>query len=160
LACAGLVFLVACSSSAQQPNRVQGPGDVVATVGNTSITLAEVDQKAMQQPASEFGQMKLSLALYEARRAAIDDIVGERLIADEAKTRGTSSAALIDSEITSKITSVSEADIVAWFNGNPSRVQGAKLEQVHDPIRSLLTQQRASQAYQAYVDKLRAKAPI
>jgi protein-disulfide isomerase len=157
---AGLAFFVACSSSAQQPNRIQGPTDVVATVGNASITLAEVDQKAMQQPASEFGQMKLVLALYEARRAAIDEIVGERLIADEAKTRGTSADALIDAEITSKIVTVTEADVVAWYNANPSRVQGAKLEQVRQPIRSLLTQQRTSQAYQSYVDKLRAKASI
>jgi protein-disulfide isomerase len=157
---AGLAFFVACSSSAQQPNRVQGPTDVVATVGNVSITLAEVDQKAMQQPASEFGQMKLVLALYEARRAAIDEIVGERLIADEAKTRGTSADALIDAEITSKIVTVTEADIVAWYNANPSRVQGAKLEQVRQPIRSLLTQQRTSQAYQSFVDKLRTKASI
>ena len=110
---AGLAFFVACSSSAQQPNRVQGLTDVVATVGSVSITLAEGDQKAMQQPASEFGQMKLVLALYEARRAAIDEIVGERLIADEAKTRGTNAAELVDAEITSKIVTVSEADIVA-----------------------------------------------
>src|SRR5215510_434550 len=157
---AGLAFFVACSSSAQQPNRVQSPTDVVAMVGNTSITLAEVDQKAMQQPASEFGQMKLVLALYEARRAAIDEIVGERLIADEAKTRGTNAAELVDAEITSKIVTVTEADIVAWYNANPSRVQGAKLEQVRQPIRSLLTQQRTSQAYQSFVDKLRAKASI
>jgi protein-disulfide isomerase len=160
IAWAGLAFFVACSSSAQQPNRVQGPTDIVATVGNTSITLAEVDQKAMQQQASEFGQMKLVLALYEARRAAIDEIVGERLIADEAKTRGMSTAALIDSEITSKIATVTDADVVAWYNSNPSRVKGAKLDQVREPIRSLLTQQRTSQVYQSYVDKLRAKTPI
>ena len=155
-----VLVVVACSSSAQQPNRVQGPTDVVATVGNVSITLADVDQKAMQQPASEFGKMKLVLALYEARRAAIDDLVGERLIADEAKTRGTSAPALIDSEITSKIAPVTEADILAWYNANQSRVQGAKLEQVREPIRSLLTQQRTAQAYQSFVEKLRAKASV
>jgi protein-disulfide isomerase len=157
---AASVLVVACSSSAQQPNRVQGPTDVVAMVGNVSITLAEVDQKAMQQPAADFGQMKLVFAVYEARRAAVDELVGEKLIADEAKTRGTTTAALIDAEITSKIATVGEADIVAWYNANPSRVQGAKLDQVRQPIRSVLTQQRTSQAYQSYVDKLRAKASI
>jgi protein-disulfide isomerase len=39
-------------------------------------------------------------------------------------------------------------------------VQGAKIDQVRQPIRSLLTQQRTSQAYQAYVEKLRAKSSI
>src|SRR5215510_4342798 len=160
LLAASVLVVVACSSSAQQPNRVQSPTDVVAMVGNTSITLAEVDQKAMQQPASEFGQLKLVLALYEARRAAIDEIVGEKLIAEEAKTRGMTTAALTDAEITSKIAAVGEAEIVAWYNANPSRVQGAKLEQVRQPIRSLLTQQRASQAYQSYIEKLRAKTPV
>jgi protein-disulfide isomerase len=157
---AASVCVVACSSSAQQPNRVQGPTDVVATVGNVPITLAEVDQKAMQQQAADFGQMKLVFALYEARRAAVDEIVGEKLIADEARTRGTTTAALIDAEITSKIATVSDADVVAWYNANPSRVQGAKLDQVRQPIRSLLTQQRTSQVYQSYVEKLRAKGAV
>jgi len=154
------LLFVSCSSSAQQPNRVQAPTDVVATVGNVPITLAEVDLKAMQQPAADFGQMKLVFALYEARRAAVDEIVGEKLIADEARTRGTTTAALIDAEVTSKIATVSEADIVAWYNANPSRVQGAKLDQVRQPIRSLLTQQRTAQVYQSYVEKLRAKGSV
>ncbi len=160
LAFAVPLFLVACSSSAQQPNRTQGPADVVATVGNLSITLAEVDQKALQQPANDFGQMKLVLALYEARRAAIDEIVGDKLIAEEATRRGTTTAAVMDSEITSKIPTVTEAEIVAWYNGNQPRVQGAKLEQVRQPIRSLLTQQRTSRAYQSFVVQLRSKAAV
>src|SRR6476620_1401883 len=97
------VVFMACSSSAQQPSRTQGPGDVVATVGNVSITLADVDVKAMQAPANEFGTTKLVLAIYEARRNAIDEIASEKLIEMEAKTRGVTAAALTDSEITSKI---------------------------------------------------------
>ena len=102
----------------------------------TSITLSEVDEKAMQQPAGNFGNMKLSQALYEARRAAVEDIIGEKLLAQESKTRGITSAALIDQEIGSKIATVTDADVAAWYNANPSRVQGAKLEQVQgaDPI--------------------------
>ncbi len=154
------LFLAACSSSAQQPNRVQGPRDVVATVGGVSITLADVDQKAMQAEANEFGSMKLVLALYEARRNAIDEIAGEKLIDMEAKTRGVSTTALIDQEITSKIQAVTDADVMAWYNANPSRVQGAPLEQVRGPIRSLLTQQRSAEAYESYVDTLKAKTPV
>ena len=154
------IFLLACSTSAQQPNRVQGPNDVVATVGSVSVTLAEVDQKAMQMPANQFGTTKLVLALYEARRNAIDDIAGEKLIDIEAKTRGTTTPELIDKEITSKIRPVTEADVVAWYNANPSRVQGASLEQVKTPIRNLLTQQRSALAYDEFVDTLKAKTPV
>src|SRR5437763_9604451 len=153
-------FLVACSSAAQQPNRTQGPADVVASVGNVSITLADVDQKAMQQPANEFGTTKLVLAIYEARRNAIDEIAGEKLIDMEAKTRGVSTTALIDQEITSKIKSVTDADVSTWYDANKSRVQGASLDQVRAPIRNLLTQQRTAVAYQAFVDQLKTKTPL
>jgi protein-disulfide isomerase len=154
------IFLVACSSAAQQPARTQGPGDVVATVGNVSITLAEVDVKAMQQPANDFGTTKLVLAIYEARRNAIDEIAGEKLIDMEAKTRGTPSAAVIDAEITSKIQTVTEADVAAWYAANQSRVQGASLDQVRVPIRNLLTQQRSAVAYQTFVEQLKLKTPV
>ena len=154
------LFLVACSSAAQQPNRVQGPNDVVATVGGVSITLAEVDQKAMQTPANEFGTTRLVLAIYEARRNAIDEITGEKLIDIEAKARGVDTAALIDKEITSKIQSVTDADVSTWYDANKARVQGASLDQVRAPIRNLLTQQRTAVAYQGFVEQLKLKTPV
>jgi len=153
-------FLVACSSNAQQAERYQGPSDVVAVVGNVSITLADVDQKALQQPANDFGNTKLVLAIYEARRAAIDDIAGEKLLDMEAKARGVTTTALIDQEITSKIQSVTDADVTAWYNANSSRVKGATLDQVRVPIRNLLTQQRTSAVYQRFVDQLKEKTPV
>jgi protein-disulfide isomerase len=153
------LFLAACSTSAQQA-KPQAATDVVATVGTVTITLGEVDEKAMLMPAGNFGAMKLSLALYEARRAAIDDIVGDKLLAQESKARGITSAALMDQEIGAKVATVTEADVTAWYDANPSRVQGAKLDQVQAPIRSLLTQERTQMAYQTYVDQLKAKTPV
>ena len=70
----GAVVVAACSSSAQSP-RQMAPNEIVATVGSTSITLAQVDDKALQQSTASFGSVKLSQALYEARRAALDDLV-------------------------------------------------------------------------------------
>jgi protein-disulfide isomerase len=154
------MFLVACSSNAQQPDRYQGPNDVVAVVGNTSITLAEVDRKAMQQSANGFGAMKLVLAVYEARKNAIEEIAGEKLIDIEAKARGVSTTALIDQEITSKVQMVSDAEVTAWYNANKSRVQGASLDQVRSPIRNLLYQERTATVYQAFVDQLKLKTPV
>jgi protein-disulfide isomerase len=154
------LFLVACSTAAQQPVKTQGPGDVVATVGNVSITLADVDVKAMQTPANEFGATKLVLAIYEARRNAIDEIAGEKLIDMEAKTRGLTSAAVIDAEITTKIQTVTDADVTAWYNANRARVQGAAIDQVRAPIRNLLIQQRSAVAYQTFVEQLKLKTPV
>jgi len=160
-----LVLAAACSSSAQQardgaPVRAQAATDVVATVGGTPITLAQVDGRALQMPASSFGNMKLSQALYEARRAALDEMVGDTLIEREAKERGLDPAALTAQEITSKAAPVTDADVTAWYQDNQSRVQGAPIEQVRAPIRNLLTQQRTQAKRDAFLDVLKKKTAV
>jgi protein-disulfide isomerase len=163
--CLGAVALVltACSStSAQQPKRAAQPSqnEVVATVGAVNITLAEVDEKAMQQPVNSFGSMKLSQALYEARRVALDDVVANKLMDDAAKAQGIDRSALIEKEITAKIVPVSDTDVQGWYQANQQRVQGAPLDQVKQPIRSFLTQQRMQTVRDAYVDSLKAKTKV
>lgn len=154
-----LVAVAACSTSAQ-PARQQSASDVVATIGGTPLTLAEVDRVALKEPASAFGSARLEQALYIARRAAIDEIVGNRLMDAEAKTRGIERAALVEREITSKAGTPTDAEVTAWYQANPARVQGAPLDDVRGPIRSLLTQERVSDARASFVDTLKAKTPV
>lgn len=156
---AGVVCLAACSTSAQGPRR-QGPTDVVATVGSTSVTLADVDEQALSRPAADFGNLRLSEAVYEARRSGLDAIVGNLLIDAEAKARGVDRATVIAKEISSKVPVPTEAEIAAWYQANPSRVQGAPLDQVRAPIRQLLADQRTRIAREAFIDTLTAKTPV
>src|SRR5262245_2579306 len=94
-----LSLCAACSRTAAQQSRQPAPTDVVASVGSTSITLAEVDERALQQSASTFGSMRLAQALYEARQSAITAIVDDLLMQQDAKTRGVELSALVDQEI-------------------------------------------------------------
>ena len=161
LALAALLgVLTACSQTSAQQARRPAPTEAVATVGDAPITLAEVDDKALEQPASNFGSAKLSQALYEARRAALDEIVADRLIDEAAKAQGIDRAALIDKEITSKIPPVSDTDVASWYQANQARLQGAPLEQVRQPIRSYLTQERMQGIRSAYLDTLKAKTSV
>jgi protein-disulfide isomerase len=153
------LLLSACSTSAQ-PAKRQTAADVVATVGSTSFTLSEVDDKALQESTSQFGGMKLAQALYEARRLVLDDLVANALIDQEAKARGTDRSSLIENEITSKVSSVTDVEIAQWYQANQGRVQGASLDQVRQPIRQYLTQERMQLARQQFLDTLRAKTPV
>src|SRR5262245_46817950 len=95
LGAACLVVLgVACSTSAQ-PTKQQSPSDVVATVGSTPVTLAEVDARALRRSASNYGDLPLQQAIYEARRQAVDEIVASQLIDREAKAQGVETTALV-----------------------------------------------------------------
>ena len=118
----------------------------MATVGSTSITLAEVDDKALEQPAANFGSVKLGVALYQARRAALDELVANTLMDSAAKTEGIARPALIEREITSKIRPVTDDDVAFWYQANQARVQGAPLDQVRAPIRAYLIQERMAGA--------------
>ena len=149
----------ACSTSAQQA-RKPAPTDVVVTVGTTNITLEQLDEQALQEQASNFGSLKLSQALYEARRATADEMAGNLLLDQEAKRRGIDRTKLYDEEITAHAGTVAEAEVSAWYQANPQRVQGATLDQVRAPIRSLLTQERLQSAREAYITTLKAKTPV
>jgi protein-disulfide isomerase len=159
LSIAAIVFLAACSTSAQPP-RTQLPTDVVATIGSTSVTLAELDSLALSQPAGRFGSMTLSQAVYEARRSALETLVGDRLIAAEATARGVDQEALVEQEIGSKVAVPTATEITAWYQANPSRVGGATLDQVQGAIAELLTEERAEAARSAFVDGLKAKTRV
>jgi protein-disulfide isomerase len=153
-----LVVLTACSSSAQQTRR-PAQNDVIATVGSQSITLAEVDDKALEAPTANFGG-KLSQALYDARRGALEELIASRLMDEAAKAQGIDRAELVEKEITSRVAAVTEPEIGAWYQANQSRVQGASLEQVRQPIRLHLTQERVQAARLAYIDSLKSKTSV
>lgn len=158
-----LVFLSACSGAAQTaraPEKAPAAGDVVARYGTDTVTLAEADERALSQPVSNFGSMRLVDALYEARRVAIDDIINIKLIEREAAAQKVDVRALLDREITNKIVPPTDLDIATWYKANPQRVQGAAIEQVREPIRNLLMQERTQSVRQAYIDSLRSKLAI
>jgi hypothetical protein len=157
LAC---VLAFAACSTAAQPIRQQTADDVVATVGGARITLGEVDARALTAPAANFGNLPLAQALYEARRAVLEDMIGNRLIEADAKARGVEREALVQQEITAKIVTPSDAEVADWYKANQPRVQGATLEQVAAPIRALLLQERTGTARRDYVERLKASTAV
>ena len=83
-----LVVLVGACSTARSRHERRRRATSSRQSAATSITLGQVDEKALEQPAGSFGSMKLSQALYEARRAAADELVGNLLLDQEAKRLG------------------------------------------------------------------------
>lgn len=154
-----LVLLAACSTSAQSAKQM-APNEVVATIGSAPVTLAEVDAIALQESVSSFGSARLVQALYLARRGALDQIIATRLIQLEAKARGTDADALIKKEIDGVAKSPTDADVEFWYQTNPSAVQGRPLDQLRTAIRSLLTQQRLSEAHELFVEGLKLKTSV
>jgi protein-disulfide isomerase len=160
LGAAWVVMLAASCSTAAQPTPQQLPSDVVATIGSGSITLAEVDARALKRTANNFGDLPLVQALYEARRTTLDEIIGSQLVELEAKALGIEPTALVEREIEAKVVNPTDADIAAWYEANRAQVQGAPLDQISEPIRLMLAQERRRTARSRYVETLKAKTPV
>ena len=150
---------VSCSTSARQPG-IQTPADVVGTVASTTITLGQVDELAMQQPVGNFGSVKLSQAIYEARRQALDELVANLLLDGEAKTRGIDRAALIEQEVTKAVAQPTDPDAALWYQHNRERLRGATFEQSRSAIKTFLVNDRTQAARQAYLDQLKTKTTV
>jgi protein-disulfide isomerase len=152
-----LLLSAACSSRRQTP---QQAGDVVATIGNASVTLAQVDARALREPAANFGDIPLQQAIYDARRSALSDIIAESLIQQEASRRNVAQATLYQQEVTAKVKPVTDDEVAAWYRNNPRQVQGAALDQVRSSILSMLTQMRVQDARDAYVNTLKTHTAV
>jgi protein-disulfide isomerase len=78
----------------------------------------------------------------------------------EAGARGIDRSALVEQEITSKVPQVADPEVAAWYQANQGRVQGASLDQVRQPIRAFLLQERMQAVRQQYLDTLKSKTPV
>lgn len=154
-----VLMTAACTSSAQQTKQM-APGEVVGTVAGAPITLGEVDARALQEPAGNYGNLRLVQALYQARRSALDEIVADRLFQIEAKARGITADALVQREVTAKVTTPTTQDVEFWYQTNPNAVQGRPLDQLREAIKALLSEQRMSAARDQLIASLREKTSV
>lgn len=152
------VLLLACSSTpAQQSAAVASSGDVAAQVGDRTISVRELDEKWKATDAAQ--QAEAVQALYDGRRAALDAIIAETLIEAEAKKKGMSPDAYVESEVGKRLTPVGEAEVVTFYQSNLNQMQGRSLEQMSPAINRFLMEQRRDAARNELVAELRKTGP-
>ena len=101
----GTVMSAACAdeptASAQAPTAASNPDQVVGEVAGTPITLKDVDAKWEEFDAAE--RARVLQAMYQSRRNMLDQIVGERLIANAAKAAGQSVEAFVEADTVKRL---------------------------------------------------------
>jgi protein-disulfide isomerase len=151
-----LASVAACTSAETAPAEqaaLQSQDAVVAEVSGRKITLKEVDDRWQALDGAE--RARITQLMYQNRRNVLDQIVGDLLIEDAAKTAKMQVPQYVQQETTKRITPVTDADIQQFFEENKERAQGRTLEQLRDPIREFLNGQRQQQARAQLVDDLK-----
>lgn len=157
IASAAVLVGVACDQAAVSRASTsvgESQKGVVARVGDQEITLDQVDARARQSNMRAFQE------LYDARKDALDELVADALLEQEARARGMSKEDLETKEIQSKVPPVSQQDVEAFYNQNRGRLGGQSLENIGPQIRDFLVSRNQAVARQGYVAELRAKAKI
>jgi protein-disulfide isomerase len=151
----GLVALLAASgrvAAQAQPAPAASPAGV-AEVDGEVITEEDV-RKHIGLPLQRLEQQ-----IHDLRRDGLDRLIGDRLLAREAARRGVSVQALTESEITSKVGPVTDADADEFYDANRARLQGTK-EQLRERIRDHLRSTRLAEQRDRVVASLRSRATV
>ncbi len=134
--------------------RADATSMVLATVGERSITQAEIENQIKGQ------MLRLNNQIYSLKKQAVDSIINAHLQEQEAKKRGITRQQLRQQEVTDKTEPVSDAEVADYYTKNKARFGERKLEEVQAQLKQSLQARKQQQRQQAFAAELRKAATI
>jgi protein-disulfide isomerase len=154
LAGAGVGYTIV-SARGQATASAAAPGEsspVVAEVNGEKITLVEVERSL----GAELD--RLEQQIYEMKLARVEELVGEKLLAAEAKSRGVTLEALLTSEVGARVEPATDAEVTQFIAANRERIPNQ--QGIEGQVKAFLTQQKQLARHEQFVKSLREKANI
>ena len=145
--CLGAAFSPFPQGFAQTPK----VDDAVAKINGRTVTRSELEQKEagkLLQPRFDF---------YHAQREALDQLIDDELVQNEAAHRGVTVQQLLDQEVTSKVKDPTEDQMAVYYEGLQTDQSFAALR---GQILAQVRRSRESKAKAAFLASLREKAKI
>jgi protein-disulfide isomerase len=127
------------------------PDEVVATIGDQSITRSEIDKQA----ASKLSQVRQQE--YDIRRGTLEKMLQDKLYAKEAAARGVSVEDLVKTEVDQKVAAPTDQEVSKFYEENKPRMGGRTLEQVSGDIKNFLQQQKSQGRRREFFQEMMAK---
>lgn len=149
---AGLAAAVPGCKSRSSASADAPTDPVVAEVDGERILQSEVDGRLLQRVAQD--------RLFEMRQQALDELVGERLLAREARARGVTTEELERLEIEGKAPPLTEAEVAHVFERSGLAARGATLDQIRPDIQRTMRERRLAERKAVFIEELRGKAKV
>jgi protein-disulfide isomerase len=122
-------------------------------VGDQVVTLAEIERALAPQLA------KLQDQKFQLMESKLEELIGERALAFEAKRRGITVEELLKAEVTSKVPPVTDAEIATFMTQNKARMQGEEAE-LRPKVREYLMGQKLQEVQDAYLAGLLQRTKV
>jgi protein-disulfide isomerase len=129
------------------------PSEPVAVAGNQVVSRSEMLAALRNQ------LRQLEIQTYELKRKALDEMINEKLLEMEARTQGVSAEELVRREADSKLSPVTETELMAYYFGQAERLN-LPFDEVKEQLEHTLQQIKLQQERQAFVRRLREKYPV
>jgi len=152
-----LPVLACARGSAAPPPAASAPAaadEVVAEVAGRRITLRDVDQRAAG------GLQRLAQEEYELRRQALEELVSERLVEQEASARGLSREALLEAEVAGKIKPPTAEQVRAVYERSRDRLGDRTFAEVAPHIERSLADQARAEREGEFHRQLRSRSAV
>jgi len=152
----GLLGLALGVGAQQPPSQQNAPGKTgpAAKVGDEVITLEEVEQGVRPQ------LVKLEEQRYEILDQKLEQLIGERLLAQEAKRKNVSVEDLLKTEVFAKAPEVPEADVTSFMTQNRARLPKMDEQELRLKVWDYLRSQKVGEQRQGYIQGLRNQAKV
>ncbi len=134
--------------------RAEESQSVLATVDGRNFTEADIAVQIEPQ------MVRINSQIYTAKKQALDTMIGEYLIEQEAKKRGIPREQLLKEEVEAKVSPVTDAEVEQIYNSNKARIGNKSLEEVKPQIVQQLQSGKLQQQRQALIRDLRKAAGV
>lgn len=135
---------------AAQDNSSQA-GEPLAVLSGQPITQDQLP------PAEQAQLQKMMQQVYGVRHRALESVLDQKLVANEAKKKGVTADALLKAEVDSKIEDPTEDQVTAYYQSNQGHIN-QPFDEVKDKIRQGLKDQAIQKARILYVQGLMQEA--
>ena len=136
------------------PLRAEEQKGILATVAGRNITEADIADKIEAQ------LVRINTQIYAVKKQAVDALITDYLLEQEAKKRGLSREQLLQQEVNAKVGPVSDAEIEQVYNANKARLGDKPLAEFKPQIEQQLQGGKLQQQQQAFVQSLRKVAAV
>ena len=128
-------------------------GEPLAKVDGQSITSDEID-KALGAQLSNLEEQ-----IYKLKRQKLEELINATLLTKEARKRGVSVTTLLDAEVTSKVSLITEQEVDTYYQANKAGLKGDE-PTLKQQIRAALQDQKIAARKQQYFQTLRSQAKV
>jgi protein-disulfide isomerase len=147
-------LLIGAQAGGAQPKEAGGVTGPAAKVGDEVISFEELEQSVRPQLA------KLEEQRYTLLDGKLDQLIGERLLAQEAKRLGLSVEQLLRNEVYAKAPEVPDAEVATFITQNRARLPQGDEADLKLKVWDYLRAQKVAERRRTYIQSLRAQKAV